>query len=249
MTITIFGIHPVLEAIKKRPRSFHRIFLSSKNKEGAIKHIASFAEKSNIKLYHETTKNISRLSGVDQHQGIVAEVDPFPLLDLKTLISKQKKGGKTAFLLVLDSLQDPHNFGSLIRSALCSGVQAVIFPKDRAAGLTGTVAKSSSGAIEHMPLCRVVNLASALDMLKQEGIWVVGTTPAPVKTIYEFDFNLDMALVIGSEEKGLRPLIMKKCDYCLSIPVKSQLSSLNASVAGAVVMFEAMRQRQYAGKR
>ena len=146
---------------------------------------------------------------------------------------------------MFDSIQDPHNFGSLLRSAACSGVQAVIFPKDRSASLTGTVAKASAGAIEHILLCRVVNLAFTLDRLKQEGICIVGTSPHCNETLYGFNFNLDVALVIGSEEKGIRPLIQKKCDFCLSIPLQGVLGSLNASVAGAVMMFEAMRQRRY----
>lgn len=246
MTITIFGIHPVLEALKKRPRSFHRIVLAKQAKEGPNKqYIAALAEKHGIKIYFETAKNLSRLACSDQHQGMAAEVEPYALLDLQTVISGYRKKKEKAFLLALDSVQDPHNLGSLIRSAFCCGVQAVIFPKDRAARLTGTVAKSSAGAIEHMPLCRVVNLSSALKTLQQAGLWVVGTAPGAGESIYEFDFNLDMALVIGGEEKGMRPLIMKKCDFCLSIPLQGALDSLNASVAGAVVMFEAMRQRMF----
>jgi 23S rRNA (guanosine2251-2'-O)-methyltransferase len=245
MTVTIYGTHPVLEAIKKRPRSFHRILLAKQGEESHIKHIVTLAEKSNIKIDYDSSKNLYRFARSEHHQGVVAEVEPFPLLDLKTLIARYRSKEKKAFFLVLDSIQDPHNFGSLIRSAVCSGVQAVVFPKDRAVRLTGTVAKSSAGAIEHIPLCRVVNIASALENLKQEGIWIVGTSPGCQKTIYEFDFNLDMAIVIGGEEKGIRPLIRKRCDFCLSVPVEGALDSLNASVAGAVVLFEAMRQRQY----
>lgn len=239
----IFGIHPVLEAIKKRPRSFHKIFLKKQFNEGPVKHIISLAEQSNIKIYYETANNLNRFTSSEQHQGIAAEVEFFPLLDLKSLISKYIKKTDNPFFIILDSIQDPHNFGSIIRSALCSGVQAVIFPKDRAAPLTGTVAKSSAGAIEHIDLCRVINIAATADILKQAGIWIVGTSPDSKKSIYEFDFKIDMALVIGGEEKGIRPLVMKKCDYCLSIPIKNDIDSLNASTAATVVMFEAMRQR------
>ena len=246
MTIHIYGTHPVLEAIKKRPRAFCRILLSKQGKEGHIKHIVSLAEKANIKIDYDSPKNLYRFARSEHHQGVVAEVEPFPMIDQKTLIAGCRSKRKKAFFLVLDSIHDPHNFGSLIRSAVCSGVQAVVFPKDRSVGLTGTVAKSSAGAIEHILLCRVVNIASALEDLKREGIWIVGTSPESRKTIYEFDFNLDMALVIGSEEKGIRPLVRKKCDFCLSVPTKGTLDSLNASVAGAVVLFEAMRQRQHA---
>jgi len=244
MTTTIYGIHPVLEALKKRPRAFHRIVLAKPNLGGSVKQITAFAKSKGIKISYDTPKNIQRLACSEHHQGVVAEVEPLALSDLETLISKYKSTEKKALFVVLDSIQDPHNFGSLLRSAACSGVQAVIFPKDRSVGLSGTVAKSSAGAIEHLPLCRVVNIASTLTLLKQAGLWIVGTLPGNEKTIYEFDFDLDMALVIGSEEKGIRPLVKKKCDHLVSIPMQGTVDSLNASVAGAVVLFEAMRQRQ-----
>lgn len=243
MSIIIFGFHPVCEALKKRPGALHRILMTKQAGEAHAKKIVYPAKSAGVKTYYETAKNLSRFAGSEQHQSIVAEIEPFPLLDLKDIISSHIAGDKKVFFLVMDSVQDPRNFGSLIRSALCSGVQAVIFPKDRSAGLTGTVAKSSAGAIEHMPMCRVVNIAASLEIMKKAGIWVVGTSPHSRDSIYRFDFNLDMALVIGSEEKGIRPLVLKKCDFCLSIPLKSPLNSLNASVAGAVVLFEAMRQR------
>jgi len=241
--VTIFGIHPVLEALQKRPHAFHTLTLSRHTAGSDIKHLITLAEKSNIKVSYDSPKKTSRSSQSEQHQGVTATVDSFPLVDLKTVISRHSPGDKKTFFLVADSIQDPHNFGALIRTAVCAGVQAIIFPKDRAAPLTGTVAKASAGAVEHIPLCRVVNLASALEQLKEAGIWIAGTFPHGRETIYDFDFNLDMALVIGSEGKGIRPLIEKKCDFHLSIPLKGSFDSLNASTAGAVVMFEVMRQR------
>ena len=243
MTVTIYGIHPVLEAIKKRPRAFHSMTLSRQAAGSSIKQLISLAEKSNIKVSYDSPKNISRSCQSEQHQGVAATADSFPLTDLKTIVSRRSPGDKHTFFLVADSIQDPHNFGALIRTAVCAGVQAIIFPKDRAAPLTGTVAKASAGAIEHIPLCRVTNLASALEQLKEAGIWIAGTFPHGRESIYDVDFNLDMALVIGNEGKGIRPLIEKKCDFHLSIPLKGSFDSLNASTAGPVVMFEVMRQR------
>ncbi len=243
MAITIFGIHPVLEAIKKRPQSIHRILLAKEPLKKNLQMVLSLSRKHGIHVHYDTQKNIARLAGSSQHQGIVAETDPFPLVGLDDLISIYTGKKTPVFFLILDCLQDPHNFGSLIRSGLCSGAQAVIFPKDRAAPLTATVAKASAGAVEHVSLCRVVNIASAMDVLKKHGIWVIGTTPSAGKNIYEFDFSTDTAVVIGSEEKGMRPLTHKKCDNLISIPILPPLDSLNASVAGAVVMFEVMRQR------
>ncbi len=244
MSVTIYGIHPVLEALKKRPRAFHRIVLAKQHKPGAVKEIIKLAEQSRIKILYDSAKNIHSMCHTDQHQGVCAQAEPVPLLDLQALVGRFLHKGEKVFFLVLDSIQDPHNFGSLIRSALCSGVQGIIFPKDRSAGLTASVVKSSAGAIEHIPLCRVVNIASTLESLKCEGIWIVGTAPHGRETIYEFDFDLDMALVVGGEDKGIRPLVKKKCDFCLSIPMQAGFDSLNASVAGAVVLFEVMRQRQ-----
>ena len=247
MTVFIYGIHPVLEALQKRPQAFQRILLAKQNLVGPLKQIASLAKRAGIRTSYEIPKNIFRLTRSEHHQGVAAEVEPFPLMDFETLISTYKNRAEKAFFVVLDSIQDPHNFGSLLRSAACSKVQAVIFPKDRSVRLTGSVAKASAGAIEHLPLCRVVNIAATLARLKQEGIWIVGTLPNCEKNIYEFDFDLDLALVIGSEEKGIRPLVQIKCDFLVSIPMQGTLDSLNASVAGAVVLFEALRQRQKIG--
>ena len=159
MTVTIYGIHPVLEAIQKRPRAFHTMILSRQAAGSSIKHLVTLAEKAHIKVSYDSPKNIARFCQSEQHQGVAATLDSFPLVDLKTVVSHHRPGDKHAFFLVADSIQDPHNFGALIRTAVCAGVQAIIFPKDRAAPLTGTVAKASAGAIEHIPLCRVINLA------------------------------------------------------------------------------------------
>ncbi|MEI6125216.1 MAG: 23S rRNA (guanosine(2251)-2'-O)-methyltransferase RlmB [Pseudomonadota bacterium] len=245
MAITLYGIHPVLEALKKRPRAFHRIILAKQREEGSLREIAARAETSSIRLQYDALANLTRLASSEQHQGVVAEVEPFPLADCEMIIAGLISRQEAVFFLVLDSIQDPHNFGALIRSAVCSGVQAVLFPKDRSAQLTGSVAKASAGAIEHTALCRVVNIAAALESLKKNNIWIVGTAPRSRQTIYEFDFNLNMALVIGSEGKGMRQLIEKKCDFPLSIPLEAGFDSLNASAAGAVVLFEALRQRKY----
>ena len=242
MTIKLYGIHPVLEALKKRPKAFKNITLS--RKEGkTLDPLLALASKAKINVCHDVSEKIEKLANSDSHQGVVAEVEPYPFVDLQTLSKNARKEDKKLFFLVLDSIQDPHNFGALIRSALCSGVQAVIFPKDRSVQLTGTVAKSSAGAIEHMQFCRVVNIASALDALKKEGLWIAGAFADSKETMYSVDFDMDLALVLGNEEKGVRPLIRKKCDFSVSIPMKGEFDSLNASVAGAVIMFEVMRQR------
>jgi 23S rRNA (guanosine2251-2'-O)-methyltransferase len=241
--LTLYGIHPVLEALRKRPRAFHRLFLSRESGRDDFAQIVSLARAAKINTALVPVKELAPLCRSEQHQGVVAEVEPIALLAVEEVISLWKERGGRALVLILDSIQDPQNFGSLIRSACCCGATAAIFPKDRSAAVTGAAAKASAGAVEHLPLCCTVNIAAALDILKQEGVWIVGTIPHAEQSIYSFDFNLDMALVIGSEGRGMRPLIAKKCDFSVSIPMHGGLDSLNASVAGAVVLFEIMRQR------
>lgn len=243
MAFIIYGIHPVLEALKQRPRAVHRIILARQRDETAVRPIIELAKQGHIKIDCEQTGGLDRLAGSEQHQGVLAEAEPYPVWDFDAALTKCRKESDLPLLLVLDSIQDPHNFGALIRSAVCAGVQAVIFPKDRSVALTATVGKASAGAVEHIPLCRVTNIAATLAQLKQENIWVVGTSPQADTPIYRFDFKRPLALVIGSEGRGMRPLVEKTCDLCVSIPLQAGFDSLNASAAGAVVLFEAMRQR------
>jgi 23S rRNA (guanosine2251-2'-O)-methyltransferase len=243
MALTIYGIHPVLEALKQRPRAVHRIILARQRDESAVRPIIELAKKAHIKIDHEQGADLDRLAGSEQHQGVLAEAEPYPVWELDAALAKCRKESPLPLLLVLDSIQDPHNFGALIRSAVCAGAQSVIFHKDRSAPLTATVGKASAGAVEHIPLCRVTNIAATLARLKEENIWVVGTSARAGTSLYRFDFNRPLALVIGSEGRGLRPLVEKTCDLCISIPLQAGFDSLNASTAGAVVLFEAMRQR------
>jgi 23S rRNA (guanosine2251-2'-O)-methyltransferase len=148
-----------------------------------------------------------------------------------------------SLVLVLDSIEDPQNLGSLIRTAESCGVQGVLIPKDRAVGLTPTVVKASAGAVAHIPIVRVTNLAQAIDDLKKQGFWVVGTDAHGGKSLYEMKFDMNVALVIGSEGKGIRPLLLKKCDFTVSIPMRGKIASLNTAIAGAVILYEILRQR------
>jgi len=241
--LTLYGIHPVLEALKKRPKAFHRLFLSHEKGREDYRHIVSIAKASRIPTASLPSKELSRLCSSEQHQGVVAEVESVSLLAIEELVTLWKKQDEKALFLILDSIHDPQNFGSLIRTSYCCGATGIIFPKDRSASITGAVAKASSGAVEHIPLCRVVNIAATVELLKREGVWIVGTAPEIKTNLYEFDFNLDVAVIIGAEGKGMRHLVTSKCDFCISIPMNGELDSLNASVAGAVVLFEIMRQR------
>ncbi len=245
MAFVIYGIHPVHEALKKRPRAVHRISIARQREEGGLRDILDLAQKARIKINYMPPHELARVAGSEQHQGIAAEADPYPLADLDAVLAGCGESGSAPLLLVLDSIQDPHNFGALLRSAVCAGAHAAVFPKDRAVGLTPAVAKASAGAVEHIPLCRVTNIATTLDQLKKQNIWTVGTSPRGSTSIYRSDLTMPVALVIGSEGKGLRPLVEKRCDFHVSIPLQSGFESLNASTAGAVILFEAARQRAH----
>jgi len=243
MSIILYGTHPVLEALRQRPRQVRRVLLARQPERGLGAQIAAMATAAGIRVSYVSHAGLAAMTRSDQHQGIAAEADAFALQNLDDLLERCAQQAARIFLLVLDSVQDPQNFGSLIRSAVCSGVQAVLFPQDRSAGLTASVAKASAGAIEHISLCRIVNVAASLKRLQEQGIRVFGTLPHGGQTPYAADLRGDLAIVIGGEERGLRPLVQRTCDACLSIPMQAPFDSLNASVAGAIVLFEVLRQR------
>jgi 23S rRNA (guanosine2251-2'-O)-methyltransferase len=177
------------------------------------------------------------------HQNVVGLIKETQYADLGEILSQWRKEGTKALLLILDGIQDPQNFGSLIRTALGCGVHGMIIPKDRAVGITPSVVKASAGAALHLPIARVVNIATTVDTLKKEGIWVYGASGEAKDLIYNLDLKIDLAIVIGAEEKGIRPLVKKKCDRLFSIPMKGPISSFNASVSGGMILYEVMRQR------
>jgi 23S rRNA (guanosine2251-2'-O)-methyltransferase len=187
---------------------------------------------------------LARMAGGGRHQNVVAIVKGTPYVDLQGMLSSWRKGETKGLFLVLDGIQDPQNLGAIIRTALGCGVQGLIIPKDRAVGITPAVVKTSAGAAAHLPIARVVNIANTLDALKEEGLWVYGAAGEADEIIYDLDMNLDLAIVIGAEGKGIRPLVKRKCDRLFSIPMKGPVSSFNASVSSAMILYEAMRQRR-----
>jgi 23S rRNA (guanosine2251-2'-O)-methyltransferase len=176
------------------------------------------------------------------HQGICAKTGPYPLMSISEMLVKTKNSDP--LLILLDNIVDPHNLGALIRTAFCVGADGVVIPKDRSAPPTPAVSKSSAGALEHVLLARVTNMTATIKTLKQQGVWVIGLDKYAEVNIYQSDLTGPMALVVGGEEHGIRPLVRKHCDGLISIPQSPDVDSLNASVAGAVAMYEAFRQRQ-----
>ncbi len=242
MSRLIYGINPVREALRTHPQDVRWIKVGKGR--GGIKEIIELAEASRISIEFVSPASIPRIAGTDKHQGIVAEMTPYRYVELDDIVEVWRSGGERALILLLDSIQDPHNAGSLIRTACCAGAHGVVITKDRSVDITPTVVKSSAGATEHMPIARVTNLRQAIDRLKEAGLWIIGLDAGADKSIYEADLDLDLGLVVGSEGKGIRELIKKSCDMLLSLPLKGEIDSLNASVAGGIAMYEILRRRQ-----
>lgn len=244
MTRIIYGINPVKEALASHPQDFKEVIIYSGKTGIEVEAVKALAGKNRIRFRSGDKQEFLRLARNENHQGIVAVLKEFRYAALEALIEKWKASKSKAFILILDCIEDPQNLGSLIRTANSVGIHGVIIPKDRASGITPVVVKASAGATEHTMISQVTNIAQTIDALKKEGIWVIGIERDAKQGIYKTDFNIDIAIVIGSEGKGIRRLVKEKCDFLVSVPMKGQVSSLNAAVAGAVAMFEALRQRE-----
>ncbi len=242
----IYGVNPVAEALKARASDVEEVLLSSRRRRRTIE---DEARRRKVKVRIVDPRTMDRLAGTTKHQGVAAVLKGgYRYLDLEDLIDAWKGSNEPAFILILDSIEDPGNMGTLIRSAHAAGVHGVILPKNRSSSITPSVVKASSGATEYTPVARVVNLRRTIDRLKEEGVWVVAVEAGSDKNIYDADLTGDLALVIGSEGRGIRRLVKQGCDLSLEIPMAGKLSSLNAAQAGSIALFEARRQRLFARK-
>ena len=243
MAQIIYGIHPVKEALKSLHLQFQKILIGTQKPHPPIQSVLDLAIKRQVPVIFTTKETLNQMVKGGLHQNVVGLIKETQYADLGEILSQWRKEGTKALLLILDGIQDPQNFGSLIRTALGCGVHGMIIPKDRAVGITPSVVKASAGAALHLPIARVVNIATTVDILKKEEIWVYGASGEAKDLIYNVDLNIDLAIVIGAEEKGIRPLVKKKCDRLFSIPMKGPISSFNASVSGGMILYEVMRQR------
>lgn len=238
-TEILFGIHPVLEAMRAGRRNIERLFVLEKPGP-RIQEIIAEAARRRISVNATDAANLDSITRKGRHQGVAARTGGYPLAAPADLLNPSPP-----FLLLMDGIQDPQNMGALTRTALCAGVTGILVPKDRQAPPTPAVSKASAGALEHMRLAQVTNLASVMAMLKKAGVWIFGLdrdgTP-----VFDADLSGPLALVVGGEEKGLRPLVKKHCDHLVAIPQAGPLDSLNASAAGAVAMYEVFRRRRAA---
>ncbi|MBW2091518.1 MAG: 23S rRNA (guanosine(2251)-2'-O)-methyltransferase RlmB [Deltaproteobacteria bacterium] len=238
----IGGLNPVLEALRARPGSFERIYLTQARLRPALKGVLEMARSNGIKVDRVEKSRLDQLYQGRGHQGVVARVGAYQYYTFEEIMDRVK--GPRALLLILDGIQDPMNLGSLLRSAEAAGAAGVIVPRERAAPVTSVTMKASAGAAEHIAVARVVNLVRAVESLKKEGFWVLGADQNAEISLYDQDLDRRLALVIGGEDKGLRRLVREKCDVLVSIPLMGRVSSLNAAVAGALAMFEYVRQTQ-----
>lgn len=232
-----------------RASQIKKIIFLQETETKSIKPLLDLAKQKHIPLEQGHRRILNRISGTTHHQGVVAIVTSRREGDLHDIIATWQDSDEKLLALVLDGIQDPQNLGALIRTACAAGAHGVITGKHRAAPVAGAVFKASAGAAEYTNIARVANVADALAVLKEKGAWVVGTHPDSTTSLYDIDGTLDLALVIGSEGKGMRQLVEKKCDFLVSIPLRGAIKSLNASAAGAIALYEFVRQRYYQRER
>lgn len=242
MASLISGRQPVLEALKAGEQ-IEKIFLLRGAHGSVIEAIRNLARKRGIPIVEADKQRMQQLSPQALSQGIVALKQEKGFVEVEELLQRAEERGEPPFLLVLDEIEDPHNLGALIRSAECAGVHGVIIPKHHSSPITATVEKASAGATAYMPIAKVTNIAQTLDELKKSGLWILGTDADGDRPYYEADLDGPLALVVGNEGKGIRKLVKEKCDFLVRIPLYGRVQSLNASVAGAIVMFEVARVR------
>lgn len=241
----LYGTHPVREGLRAKRRRPLELFVVRGSHERHAD-VLELARELGVPIRQRERTDLDKLAGMPHHQGLVLRVEPFPYVELEDILAAWKSTGEDGFFLVLDGVTDPHNFGALLRSAEAAGCHGVIVPRDRACPVSGVVDKSSAGALEHLQLCQVTNLSRALDALKEAGVWVYGLADGGDTSLFEVDLSGNVALVVGSEGKGVRPNVARHCDAVTAIPMQGQVSSLNASVAGGIALFEVLRQRRAA---
>lgn len=237
------GRNAILEVLRSG-RDIEKIMVAKGNVEGTIKRIIAMAVEKGIVIQEVSRQKLDEISQTKNHQGVIALVSAHDYVEVEDILAAAKEKGEDPFVLLLDGITDPHNLGAILRTAECAGVHGVIIPKRRSVGLNATVGKTSAGAIEYMPVARVTNIVQTMEYLKKKGLWIAC---ADMKGLDHFDTNMKgpLALVIGSEGDGVSRLVKENCDFTASIPMYGKISSLNASVAAALLMYEVVRQRRF----
>lgn len=238
---TVEGRNAVIEAIRAK-RPIDRLFILDGSNDGPISTIKREAKKNDIFVRFVDKESLDRMSTTGHHQGVIAKCAAYEYAQVSDILDNAKNKGEDPFIVLLDNIEDPHNLGAIVRSANLAGAHGVIIPKNRAVGLTATVARTSAGALNYTPVAKVTNLARTIDDLKKQGIWFA-CADMDGDEMYGCNLTGPIGLVIGSEGEGVGRLVKEKCDYVVSIPMKGDIDSLNASVAAGVLMYEVVRQR------
>jgi len=238
----IYGINSVTEALKARGRTFEWVGMAKERHDIRLQRLIEDCRKLGIPVRFLQRTELDQMAANAAHQGVVAVTSAKQYNDLNDVIDAKR--GQYSLIVVLDGVEDPHNLGAILRTADAAGANGIVIPERRSASVTGTVTKASAGASEHMPIAKVTNIARTIEELKDKNVWTVGLDERGPQTYDELDYNMDCALVLGGEGKGLHELVKKKCDFVVSIPMLGKVPSLNVSVAGAVVLYEIVRQRR-----
>ena len=238
----IEGRNAVIEALRTET-TIDKIYIAKGETDKTLGHIASKARDMGIVVVEADRRKLDNMSRTHAHQGVIALAAVREYVSVQSILDAAAEKGEAPLLVVCDEISDPHNLGAILRTAECAGAHGVIIPKRRSAGLTAVVAKTSAGAVSYMPVARVPNIAALLKDLKKQGVWVFGTAAEGTTTLYDADLKGAAAIVIGSEGDGMSQLVAENCDFLVSIPMKGKISSLNASAAAAILLYEAVRQR------
>lgn len=240
----VAGRNAVMEALKGS-RSVNKLMIANGSTEGSIKEIVAVAKEKGVNIQYWDRSKLDSIARGIRHQGVLAQVAPVQYAELEDILQVAKDRNEPPFIVLLDELEDPHNLGAILRTADAAGVHGVLIPKHRSCPLSATVAKTSAGAVEHVPVARVGNLVQTIKKLKQEGLWVAAAD-MDGKDYYDTDLTGPLLLIIGSEGQGVGRLVKEQCDFVVRIPMVGKINSLNASVAGSILMYEAMKQRRKA---
>lgn len=238
----IEGRNAVSEALKSG-RTIDKVYLAGGETDKALGRLAALAKEAGAVVVRTDRRKLDQMSPTGAHQGIIASVAAHNYSTIEDILSRAQARGENPLIVICDELSDPHNLGAILRTAECAGAHGVIIPKRRNVGLTAVVAKASAGALEYMPVARVSNIPSAIEELKKNGIWIYGTAADADTALYQADLKCPAAIVIGNEGEGMSRLVSERCDFRVSIPMHGEISSLNASAAAAIMLYEAVRQR------
>lgn len=243
----VAGRNSVAEVLKSG-RSINKILVAKGERHGAIREIIGQARSQGLVVQEVEAAKLDQITEGVRHQGVVAMVAPVAYAEIEDILGKAQENGEQPFIVLLDELEDPHNVGAILRTSDATGVHGVLLPKRRSSPLTATVAKTSAGAVEYVPVARIGNISQTLQKLKKQGLWVVGADMDGDKNYYEADLTGPIVVVVGSEGQGMGRLTKEECDFVVRIPMKGKITSLNASVACSLLLYEVLRQRELKAK-